>query len=398
MNVAEPAETPVTTPVLVTVAMAGALLAQVPPLVGDKVVVEPVQMLLAPVMLTTGNGSTETGEVAAEAHPVAVLVYIKVVVPAATPVTTPVLVTVATATLLLAQVPPLVGDNVVVAPAQITLGPVILTGVKALTVTVAVVALQFGAVFLTYVNVTDPPFNPVTRPALVTEATVGLLLVHVPPVVGDNVVVAPTQIVLKPVILTTGKAVTVTGALAAETQPVLALVYVKVAVPAETPVTTPVLVTVATDGALLTHEPPVEGDKVVVLPAQILLDPVMLAIGIGLTVTTGVAADKHPLEALVKVKLTVPAAKPVTTPAFVTLAMEPSLLAQVPPEVGDTPVISPTQISLEPVRFTVGAVTIAIALVADWVQPLASLTVTVYVVLIVGLTTLTAALLALSQE
>ena len=168
--------------------------------------------------------------------------------------------------------------------------------------------------------------------------------------------------------------------------------------PADTPVTTPVLVTVATEGALLTHDPPVEGDNVVVLPAQILRAPVILATGIGLTVTVGVAADIQPLELLVKVKLAVPAASPVTTPALVTLAIEPSLLAQVPPEVGDTPVISPTQISLEPVRFTVGAVTIVIALVAEWVHPFASLTVTVYVVLIVGLTTLAAALLALSQE
>ena len=59
---------------------------------------------------------------------------------------------------------------------------------------------------------------------MVTEATVGSLLVQVPPVVGDKVVVAPTQMVLEPVIFTTGKAVTVTGALAADTQPVLALV------------------------------------------------------------------------------------------------------------------------------------------------------------------------------
>jgi hypothetical protein len=49
---------------------------------------------------------------------------------------------------------------------------------------------------------------PVTTPALVTEATVELLLVHVPPLDGVKLVVAPTQIadVAK---LTTGNAVTV---------------------------------------------------------------------------------------------------------------------------------------------------------------------------------------------
>lgn len=148
VKVAEPADTPVTTPALVTVATEGLLLTQVPPLVGDNVVVEPTQMLFAPVMLTTGKASTVTGEVGDEAHPVAVFVYVKVAVPAETPVTTPALVTVATAGLLLTQVPPEVGDKVVVEPTQITLGPVMLTGVSAFTVTAVVVALQFGAVFL----------------------------------------------------------------------------------------------------------------------------------------------------------------------------------------------------------------------------------------------------------
>ena len=147
--------------------------------------------------------------------------------------------------------------------------------------------------------------------------------------------------------------------------------------PAETPVTTPEFVTVATAGALLDQVPPVDGDKVVVLPTQILLAPVMLTVGVGLTVTLGVGAELQPLEELVNVNVAVPAVSPVTTPASVILATAGSLLAQVPPEVGETPVISPMQISLEPVRLTVGVVTMVIALVAEWVQPLASLTVTV---------------------
>ena len=45
-------------------------------------------------------------------------------------------------------------------------------------------------------------------PALVTVAIAGLLLTHVPPVVGDNVAVLPTHTVAGAV--TTGKAFTVT--------------------------------------------------------------------------------------------------------------------------------------------------------------------------------------------
>jgi len=68
-------------------------------------------------------------------------------------------------------------------------------------------------------------------------------------------------------------------------QLVVAEVKVNVAVPAATPVTTPAEVTVATDGLLLTHVPPVVGDRVVVAPTQIGLLPVMLTVGNGLTVT-----------------------------------------------------------------------------------------------------------------
>jgi hypothetical protein len=58
------------------------------------------------------------------------------------------------------------------------------------------------------VNVTEPADTPVITPALVTVATAGLLLVHVPPLVGDNVAVLPTHTDAGAV--TTGKAFTVT--------------------------------------------------------------------------------------------------------------------------------------------------------------------------------------------
>ena len=55
------------------------------------------------------------------------------------------------------------------------------------TVTEAVVAEQPVAVFVK-VKVVDPVETPFTTPAFVTVAIPGLVLTHVPPEVGDNVV------------------------------------------------------------------------------------------------------------------------------------------------------------------------------------------------------------------
>jgi len=111
------------------------------------------------------------------------------------------------------------------------------------------------------------------------ETTEGALLAHVPPVVGDNVVVRPTQMLVDPVMLAKGRAFTVTVPVGRETQPVPESVKLNVAVPAPTPVTTPVLDTVATAGLLLAQVPPLVGDKVVVVPTQMVLAPVIFTGG-----------------------------------------------------------------------------------------------------------------------
>ena len=59
------------------------------------------------------------------------------------------------------------------------------------------------------VKVAVPEVNPVTKPVFVTDATEGLLLIQVPPVVGDKLVVLPTQMEELPVILIVGKETTV---------------------------------------------------------------------------------------------------------------------------------------------------------------------------------------------
>ena len=70
------------------------------------------------------------------------------------------------------------------------------------------------------VRVTCPLDKPVTTPALVTVATVMLLLLQVPPVVGDNEVVKPTQMVAGPDKLIKGVAFTVTGVVKLDIHPV----------------------------------------------------------------------------------------------------------------------------------------------------------------------------------
>jgi len=64
---------------------------------------------------------------------------------------------------------------------------------------------------------------------------VGFVLIHVPPDVGESVVVEPIQIGLLPVISTIGLPTTVSEEVAPDMQPVDACVKINVAVPAEIP-------------------------------------------------------------------------------------------------------------------------------------------------------------------
>ncbi len=92
--------------------------------------------------------------------------------------------------------------------------------------------------------VTTPPFVIVATPVL--EDVQGFTAAGVPDPV--NVVVNPTHTVSVPVIVGAGLTVTVAVML----QPLLS-VYVITDVPADTPVTRPVLLTVATPGDADTH-------------------------------------------------------------------------------------------------------------------------------------------------
>jgi hypothetical protein len=223
-----------------------------------------------------------------------------------------------------------------------------------LTVTTADCNEAQPVVLFVNTNVAVPFDNPVITPLLFTDATAVLLLTQVPPIVGDRVVVVPSHNAETPVILAIGKAFIVTAAVGKEAQPVVVLLKKNVAVPLDMPVTTPALLTVATNVLLLLHVPPVVGDKVVVPPTHIDELPIILTVGNELIVTAGVAKDVQPVAVLVNVNVAVPLATPVTTPVLLTVAVAVLLLTQVPPVIGDKFVALPTQIEFKPVILAVG--------------------------------------------
>lgn len=125
---------------------------------------------------------------------------------------------------------------------------------------ICAVAIELQEVRLSVnVNVAVPGLRPVTIPVLVTEAIEGLLLVHVPPDVGLNVVVAPTQIVVFPETFIVGLGKIVIAEDVSDLHPVDELVNINLAVPVDNPVTTPEFVILATEGFTDCQVPPDDG-------------------------------------------------------------------------------------------------------------------------------------------
>src|SRR6266568_1474913 len=283
---AEPVATPVTTPLLLTVATAGTLV--------DHVTVRPLSRLpaesfgvavnwtVAPTRIVaelgatvteaTGTGATVTAAVPLFPPAVAVMVA----EPAVLPVTSPLALTVATAVPLLAHVTvaPLSGLPAesfgvavtwTVAPTRIVaeLGVTITeaTGTGA-TVTAAVPLFPPAVA----VMVAEPAVLPVTSPLALTVATAVPLLAHVTVVplsglpaesfgVAVSWTVAPTRIVAElgvTVTEATGTVATVTVIADVPLWP--SDVAVMVAEPAATPDTTPLAFTLATAPLLLDHD------------------------------------------------------------------------------------------------------------------------------------------------
>jgi hypothetical protein len=333
-----PAETPVTNPVVLTVATAGVAETQGVVASGVAVPVNWVVALTHAVNVPLIAGKTFTVTVAFTIHPF-VFLYVISVVPAETPVTNPVGLTVATAGVAETQG---VVTSAVAVPANWV---VVLTHAvnvpliagKAFTVTVAFTIQPF--VFLYVISVV-PAETPVTNPVLLTVATAGVAetqgVVPSGVAVPVNWVAALTHAVNVPLI--TGKAFTVT--IAFTIQPFVFL-YVISVVPAETPVTNPVGLTVATAGVAETQGVVASGVAVAVNWVVALTHAVNVPLIAGKAFTVTVALTIQPFVFLYVISV-VPAETPVTNPVGLTVA---------------TAGVAETQ----------GVVTSAVAVPANWV-------------------------------
>jgi hypothetical protein len=122
--------------------------------------------------------------------------------------------------------------------------------------------------------------------------------------------------------------------------------------------------------------------NVVLSPRHMIVSPLIVGVGIGFTVTISLADAPQPLT-LVTVTLYVVVAVGVTV---MLLVVDPLLQIYVLPPLAVRVVLSPRQILVSPLKVGVGiGLTITVSF-ADASQPLASDTVTLYVVVAVGLT------------
>ena len=207
-----------------------------------------------------------------------------------------------------------------------------------------------------------PRLNPVTTPdeEPIVETEV-LLLLHVPPPLLVNSIVAVTHTDVGPVIAD-GSGFTVMVVTAAQPD---AGIYVIVAVPAETPVAIPEPdPIVAMLVALLLHVPPLIGLLSVVLPPMhIWVVPVIAGDG-GVTVITPVTAQ--PVPVILYVIVVVPAVTPVTIPVDEPIVAIPVLLLlQVPPVVALLIVtVPPIHTALPPVIAAGNGLTVTVLVVA----------------------------------
>lgn len=150
-----------------------------------------------------------------------------------------------------------------------------------------------------------PAATPITTPLVaLIDATPGLLLLQVPPTLPllVRVVDNPAQTVVVPLMVpASGSGFTVTRCVALDVPQIAAepTVYIIVAFPAATPVTTPVVaLTVATPGVVLVHVPPLFplALKLMVDPAHTADAPLIVpASGSEFTVTTMEATDEPQL-------------------------------------------------------------------------------------------------------
>lgn len=129
--------------------------------------------------------------------------------------------------------------------------------------------------------------------------------------------------------------------------------------------------------------PAPEAVNVVLPPLQIVVVPVMAAVGSVLTVTVAVSVSVQPLPSV-----TVTVYAVVNAGVTKTAALFPRLFAHtyVPAPEAASVVLSPEQIVSSPLITAIGGVLTVITAVSVSVQPFTSVTVTVYVVVVAGIT------------
>lgn len=163
------------------------------------------------------------------------------VMPLLTEFIAPPLLMVATLGLLLNHVPPEVGVMPELIPKHTEVDPVNAIIGFVLTVIDAVLFDTHPVAALVNTKVAVPADSAETMPAFVTDAMVGLLLDHVPPVMGLKVEVLPSHIEFGPVMFTTGIGFTSIATEVSLLQLPEFLSNVMMAVPAEIAVNTPPL-------------------------------------------------------------------------------------------------------------------------------------------------------------
>jgi len=173
-------------------------------------------------------------------------------------------------------------------------------------------------------------------------ATVASSLLQVPPPKSVSVVVRPTQTLVAPPIAE-GNGLTVTGAVIIQ---VVGKVYVMTGVPAEIPVTAPLVGSTVACALVVLQEPPLSGSFSVVLrPAQTVAVPV-IADGKGLTTKE---VDMIQPVGSVYVIFAVPFKLPITTPVeLFTVATAVLSLLHVPDPPSVSPVVNPAHTFVAP--------------------------------------------------
>ena len=169
--------------------------------------------------------------------------------------------------------------------------------------------------------------------------------------------VEPTHALVEPLITpTVGKGLTVICAVEDAEHPFTVAVYVIIAVPAVTPVTTPEELMVATAELEVVQTPfGFVFASVAVEPAHNEVGPVIGAPAPELIVTLVVALLVHPFTVTVYVITAVPAETPVTTPEELTVATAELEVDQTPPLVAsESVVVEPTQVEVKPVMGATG--------------------------------------------